>query len=247
MTTLTPEQIGVLIYANKKFGPGGSKDAIVKFLDTAIAVALAESGGVTDRVGGPNKNGSYDYGLWQINKSAHAGLFTSLKWDNPADNTEMARIVYDGAGKSFKPWAVYNSGAYRKHLGHGQKVYDALEKAVKGEDSSYIGSVLAGVLTAPLPGGPAIGALLQGPLNGVTDSVTDKAKDVVNGPAKIVAGAVESVLKWLAEAGMTVGAWLLSIVLIGLGVWFIVSNSKAYQNASGGIAKVATLAATKGA
>lgn len=81
---------------------------------TATAVALAESGGdpaATNR----NTNGSYDYGLWQIN-TVHGGLLNQGDKFNPLDNAKMALTVYKGAGNKWTPWSVYKSGVYRAQL-----------------------------------------------------------------------------------------------------------------------------------
>lgn len=80
-----------------------------KSLVTAIAVALAESGGDP---GARNPSGAA--GLWQILPSAHPDLFAQYTWSDPADNAVMARHVYVDAGNSWRPWVAYTTG---KHLG----------------------------------------------------------------------------------------------------------------------------------
>lgn len=80
----------------------------------AVAVAKAESGWnakATNR----NRNGSVDYGLFQIN-SVHAAILNTGNWADPADNTAMAFKVWTDAGRSWGPWVTYWSGAYRQHL-----------------------------------------------------------------------------------------------------------------------------------
>lgn len=85
-------------------------------LTIAIAVALAESGGRSDSVSPVNpKDGSRDYGHWQINDKAHAALFTQYpRWGYGPDNARMAYAVWQGSG--WKAWTTYNSGAYRAHM-----------------------------------------------------------------------------------------------------------------------------------
>lgn len=112
MSKLTGQEIAVLVAKNGHFGPPLSDKTSAEFIDTAVAIALAESGGVTDRV-----SSTGDYGLFQINKAAHADVFTNHKWDNAASNVDMARIVWERAGKSFTPWVTYNSGAYQDYKG----------------------------------------------------------------------------------------------------------------------------------
>lgn len=81
---------------------------------TATAIALAESGGDTAATN-RNTNGSYDYGLWQIN-TVHGGLLNQGDKFNPLDNAKMALSVYKGAGNKWTPWSVYKSGVYRAQL-----------------------------------------------------------------------------------------------------------------------------------
>lgn len=88
---------------------------------TAVAVALAESSGRIDAIGGPNFNGSFDYGPWQINSKAHPEKFQ--KWPQwwSVMNAQMAHAVWSEAGGRWTPWAAFNSGAYRLHLARGEK------------------------------------------------------------------------------------------------------------------------------
>jgi hypothetical protein len=81
-------------------------------LATAVAVCLAESGGNPDALSPPNRNGTRDHGLWQIN-SVHKGLLAQGNWRNPVDNARMAYSIYKGRGNTFKPWSAYNNG---KHM-----------------------------------------------------------------------------------------------------------------------------------
>jgi hypothetical protein len=85
-----------------------------------VAIALAESGGETGVTGGPNSNGTYDYGLWQINSSHKDLLDTYKPWSDPHNNFNMAVILYTDAGHKFTPWSSYNSGVYATHLAAAQ-------------------------------------------------------------------------------------------------------------------------------
>lgn len=62
---LTPIEIGRVAYSA---GFGRKEGCPPAHLVSAIAKALAESGGVVNRIGGPNANGTFDYGLWQVNE-----------------------------------------------------------------------------------------------------------------------------------------------------------------------------------
>ena len=81
---------------------------------TATAVALAESGGnptATNR----NRNGSTDYGIWQIN-SVHGSVLSSGNASDPAANARMAYTIYKQAGNSWTPWSTYTSQRFRTFL-----------------------------------------------------------------------------------------------------------------------------------
>lgn len=76
------------------------------------AIAQAESGGVVGRVGGPDKNGTFDYGLWQIN-SSH-GYDTQKLLTDPLYNAKAAVSIYHSQGLG--AWTTFLSGAYTRYL-----------------------------------------------------------------------------------------------------------------------------------
>lgn len=109
-TTLTPQQIAGWAQSAGFSGPN---------LVTAVAVAMAESGGKTDAVSPVNSDGSRDYGVWQINSRAHADKLAGKQWWS-VQNAAIAKAVYDEAAASgnrngWRPWSVYRSGAYMLH------------------------------------------------------------------------------------------------------------------------------------
>jgi Lysozyme like domain len=88
-------------------------------LVTAVAIALAESGG-NARAYNPEKqsntpDGKGSYGLWQIYLKAHPE-FTNLDLYDPQTNANAAFSVYSKAG-GFSPWTTYGNGAYQVQLG----------------------------------------------------------------------------------------------------------------------------------
>ncbi len=85
----------------------------VEKLITVVAIVYAESAGYTEAVGGPNPDGSYDSGLFQLN-SIH-GVPKADAFD-PVKAAAFARKLYVNAGYSFRPWAAYTNGAYKRHL-----------------------------------------------------------------------------------------------------------------------------------
>src|SRR5580700_1059943 len=108
-TILTPAQIS--LYAQNAGFSGAD-------LQTAVAIALAESGGnpVTynpeTAAGTPDGEGSY--GLWQIYLNAHPEFAMENLYD-PQTNANAAYSVYSAAG-GFSPWSTYGSGAYQAFL-----------------------------------------------------------------------------------------------------------------------------------
>lgn len=98
-------------------------------LVTAVAVALAESGGNPQaynpetKAGAPQGYGSF--GLWQIYLKSHPEFAGSNLFD-PQTNASAAFSVYRGAGGSFGPWSTFKSGAY---LAHADAVNQAIAPA----------------------------------------------------------------------------------------------------------------------
>lgn len=114
-------------------------------LVTAVAVALAESGGNPRAV-----SSTGDYGLWQINR-VHAELLASGDRFNPADNARMAYRVWMDAGRSWRPWVAYTTGRHLAYVGRARKAAGNPRSSTGGMASIPVGSpsVNASVLTAP--------------------------------------------------------------------------------------------------
>lgn len=83
-------------------------------LVTAVAVALAESGGNPMAHGDTTLgSGTGSFGLWQIYSDAHPewGPDFTVLYD-PQTNANAAFQIYRDAGFSFSPWSTYKSGKY---------------------------------------------------------------------------------------------------------------------------------------
>ena len=77
-----------------------------------LAIARAESGcNPRSDNSGLNTNGTYDYGLFQIN-SVHGHSRDILA--NPAKNTEIAFKIWQSQG--YRAWSAYNNGSYLKFI-----------------------------------------------------------------------------------------------------------------------------------
>jgi len=87
-------------------------------LATAVAVALAESGGKIDAynpetaAGTPEGKGSY--GLWQIYLKVHPE-YTPAALLDPQTNANAAYKIYQQRGETFAAWSTYTNGAYLAH------------------------------------------------------------------------------------------------------------------------------------
>ncbi len=104
MAALTPQQIAYYAY---KAGFRGQA------LNTAVAIALAESGGnpvaYNPEAAAGTKPGNGSRGLWQIYGTAHPWANNPQVFD-PLKNAQAAYRVYMEAGRSFRPWSTYNQG-----------------------------------------------------------------------------------------------------------------------------------------
>jgi hypothetical protein len=117
MTKLSAEQIARHAYAAGFRGQG---------LTTAVAVALAESGGRTTAHNATPPDDSY--GLWQINMLGALGperrhqyhLKSDDRLFDPDTNARVANSI-SSDGHDFTPWSTYTNGAYKDHLTAARK------------------------------------------------------------------------------------------------------------------------------
>lgn len=110
---LTPDQVGQ-VAANAGFA---GQD-----LMTAVAIALAESGGWTS---GPKSIGDQglapangpSLGLWQINIGTKAhSEWAGEDLHNPDVNAQKAFILYSRRGQQFTDWSTYNDGTWADYI-----------------------------------------------------------------------------------------------------------------------------------
>lgn len=259
MAVLTPNQIAVLIYWVGEFGPQSAlqtptyidnqghtqvqipppgspaRKRVEKWLDVAIAVCLAESGGDTQA-----KNPSGASGLWQIMMPLHQDLVNKAAtvvegWDkepgqgNHLDvtptqggatytvwdarvNTYTAAEVYRAAGFKWTPWQAYTDGSYRKYLGHGKAAYAFLTNPSNIEH-------------------------MKKDLNTII-----KNDHVIGGIGPIsLPSWVTGVFAWLADAGITVAVFLIGAIVVIIGLWVVISKTPAGRAAKKGVKLAAVL------
>lgn len=179
---------------------------------TATAVALAESGGdaaATNR----NTNGSYDYGLWQIN-TVHGSLLSQGNKFNPLDNAKMALSVWRGAGNKWTPWTVYKSGTYRAQLLKGTA--GAAKPEMPSALSAAVDPPLVSPEGEPIPMDPQGGAAIptvpgQSTLTSLLDSINTLNNTFTTTVTTLLSGGF-----WLRIGAFVVGALLVMVSLIKL-------------------------------
>jgi Lysozyme like domain/Excreted virulence factor EspC, type VII ESX diderm len=130
MAQLTAEQL-----AQHAYTAGFRGDALA----TAVAVAMAESGGDTRAHNDQPPDNSY--GLWQINmidslgpaRRETFGLGSNNELFNADENAKAAYAI-SGKGKDFTPWTTYTGGAYEKYLADAREAAGKVS-GEKGKDS----------------------------------------------------------------------------------------------------------------
>ncbi|MCR6483739.1 lytic transglycosylase [Amycolatopsis sp. OK19-0408] len=124
MSKLSAEQIARHAYDAGFRGQG---------LTTAVAVALAESGGRTTAHNATPPDDSY--GLWQINMLGALGPDRRHQYhlksnDQLFDADTNARVAnsISSDGHDFTPWSTYTNGAYKDHLTAARKAAQDVTK-----------------------------------------------------------------------------------------------------------------------
>lgn len=138
----------------------------------AVAVAFAESSGITDRrgdVGIQNSTWGPSIGLWQIRSlKAEKGKGTTrdeTHLSEPAFNAKSAHAIWAAAGGSFnKDWSAYRSRAYLLYLPAAK-----IGAAQNGTRALTAASV-------PTTNNPLIPDSIEGPANALGDLAQFPAK-----------------------------------------------------------------------
>lgn len=132
-------------------------------LRTAIAVAMAESGGNPRAA---NRTAPDDsHGLWQVNYFGNLAKERTKKFGNqqaqydPATNARAAYAI-SGGGKNWRPWTTFTSGKHKQYLGLADQVARELEVPTFGATvgASTGASTQPPIDAAKLLGGTHVGA-----------------------------------------------------------------------------------------
>lgn len=81
------------------------------------AISGAESRYGRSPIGAPNKNGSQDFGAFQINNAAHPEMGGAAIANMPLEKQAALALQIARKRGGFQDWVTYNSGAYKKYLG----------------------------------------------------------------------------------------------------------------------------------
>lgn len=147
-----------------------------KAIPIMTAIGGAESGWKVDAVGGPNDNGTYDYGWLQIN-SVH-GFDRERLLSDPVYTARAGLKIYRSQG--LEAWSTYNSGAWKSY--RGQRPTGAWSRSrpggeAPGQQGTDPNTTLVGFWQDidPLNWGKGIAGILEGAADSV-NSVTDFLK-----------------------------------------------------------------------
>jgi hypothetical protein len=147
-------------------------------LVTAVAVAFAESRFNTNAINRNNRDGSVDYGVWQINSVHNFPEVASGAWRDLKVNAQLAYRVYQRQG--WNAWSVY-----RPSNPTGYAAYLAARPAAVGFVAAAVG-----------PGAAAAGA--AGTTGAIAEGVGGDVGDGLSAAATIAREPL-AVLDWFTK------------------------------------------------
>lgn len=109
-------------------------------LQTATAIALAESGGNPMVIGDTNLTPGGSVGLFQINLKAHPE-YSAADLLDPQANADAAFAIYQQAGGQFTPWTTFKTGAYAAALPSTALVPVSAGVDTSGDSSTLIDGI----------------------------------------------------------------------------------------------------------
>ena len=196
--TLTPDVDEFLTL----FAGGGWDDATIV---RGLAIGYAESGAKKGAIGGPNRDGTYDYGFMQVN-SVHFAEHEFVKqgWNAQtmlqiAPNLSASRFL-SNQWKNWTPWSTFKNGRYLDYVPQAKA-----DLAAWKQKHHATGNVFTDV-----PG--AVGS-----------AASNVGSNVLNG-----------LVNWLNPFTKTAGIAALGGLLLILGIVVIVASSKAVRKAAVG-------------
>lgn len=120
---------------------------------TAWAKAMAESGGYYDIIGGPNPNGSYDYGLFQINEDVHRPGLGEENWAKILDPAYNASLAYkwSSGGANWGTWGLGLTGWAGSLHESNLEAWSMIQQAFKKWYDRYPADIAAAQAVVSLP------------------------------------------------------------------------------------------------
>ena len=183
MADLTPVELGTL------WRQAGGDDGNIQ---TAVAIALAESSGNPDAIDNtarPDLPGyhpptignlpEYSVGPWQINIVAHPN-YTAAEMLDPLQNAKAAYAI-SGGGQLWGAWSTYGGGAVDAPF---RRFVLPLSTFTEGPPAPSTGSG-SGIHAHALGGW----ADLQHAVNGALPFAVHRGRDLINATRRVLAGA----------------------------------------------------------
>ena len=219
MVQLSDVQIASAV---KQYWPGITANDV----PVAVAIALAESSGNTEAINKSNRNGTKDWGLFQINDVNWNGESASQRVDVQTNIRKAAEVkIRQGWGA----WSVVDSGRYRSFLERGTK-------AAQGAPSSgSSGTHSSGSASGSSGSDGTVGDAIAGGI-----AVLSPATWV----SQAVSGGVNSITGTISRIANSWLMFLIAAVLIGIGIYILVQRRAV--SAAGKIASVAMEVAPQG-
>lgn len=132
----TSQQLTPLQIAEVARGAGFKGEGLV----VAVAVALAESSGIANRVGyNKDKYRSIDRGLWQINSYWHKEYSDAQCFN--AEECARAAYAISSGGSNWSPWTTYTTGVYSGYMPQARQGVAQLQGSGGEQPSSTNDSV----------------------------------------------------------------------------------------------------------
>lgn len=204
-------------------------------LTIAVAVALAESSGKTDNYNGNAATGDSSYGLWQINMIGDMGPERREKYNlrnneelfDPSTNARVAYALWNERG--WGQWGAYNKGAYLRYMPRA----GAAVKLNGGK------SVVTGSIDPNAPGK----VNLNRPDTAVPDVIENTIYDIRDSLS-----GVKNVIDFFTNSDnwIRVGMFIGGGVLVSVGMFMLIGQSKAAQTVAKAIPVGRAVKAAKG-
>lgn len=194
----------------------------------ATAISIAENRpGDPELASPPNKNGSVDLGLMQINQGWWGTFGGRSALEDPLTNMRAALRIQQNRG-SWADWSTYNDGSYRSYLPIAQSAAAEVEAGgappVEDTKPTDAPALVVGVPTSTLARtvGDQLGAIAQGGQQLAQSTANGQLVGAVQNTARGVGGLVAGFGDFFALIARVIGDlsdsrlwWKILLVLLG--------------------------------